>query len=573
MTSLLRASCLLPFVLGAACSGGGSDAPSSDDAASDDAGAQSDAASSDGADVTPPAVPTISSYLGTNVSGDLTDVDLVHVLAPFDTPAASKDAHGLPVAGASGKSTTDVGFLLPTGDYTLSYRGDGAVAVSGVGTLSGAFTTTGDVHHAKVHVTHTPHEFGHLLTLTITNGAGQTVSDLHLRMPGFDYDAKDVFLPQFLALLKPFRALRFMDWEHTNGSNVVHWSDRPQEDVFGSSPDGVSWEHIVELINVTGKDAWITIPEHVDDDYVTQLAQFLGAHLDFARIDAARTAQGFGTPFRLMVENSNETWNGGFTAFKTFLTEAQKDPTRYDAKYTGSYGPSWMAGNADLLRVGQYEADRLVQIAKIFRAQLGPKADMVAPVLSGWALGAVYSDVGLRFIRDHYGDPKTFITHVALAPYFTVDDAKTGSLADLFPALTAAIDDAKPQLADFAKLGAEWGLTIAAYEGGQGISGSANLNVKHLAQHDARMHDAYLHAFDTWHAALGDALFMHFTLAGSPDIPESFFQYGFWGSMQSVMEDPTTCTKDLPTLTGSESLDSVVHHCPKYAALLEQLPK
>jgi hypothetical protein len=363
-----------------------------------------------------------------------------------------------------------------------------------------------------------------------------------------------------------------MDWEATNNSKLESWSDRARADVFGSSPNGKPWERIVELVNLTGKDAWITIPEHASDDYVTQLAKFLATNLDFGRIGAARTAQGFSTPFRLYLENSNETWNGGFTAYKTFLAAAQKDAARYEGKYAGSYGPSWMSGNADLMRVGQYEADRLVAIAKIFRAQLGSAADMVAPVLSGWALGPVYSDAGLRFIRDHHGDPKTFVSHVAFAPYFGPDDKDTGNLATLFTATTADIDAKVPVYEQFAALAKEWGVGIVAYEGGQGIAGMSNLNVKHVAQHDKRMYDAYVHYLDTWHKAFGDSLFMHFSLAGTPDIPENIFQYGFWGSIAGVMEDPATCANDLPTLTGTEPIPSVVHHCPKYRALMEQVP-
>ena len=50
-------------------------------------------------------------------------------------------------------------------------------------------------------------------------------------------------------------------------------------------------------------------------------------------------------------------------------------------------------------------------------------------MLSGWALGAVYSDDGLQFIKTNYGDPKDYISYVALAPYFaTADDTTTGAL-------------------------------------------------------------------------------------------------------------------------------------------------
>jgi hypothetical protein len=55
----------------------------------------------------------------------------------------------------------------------------------------------------------------------------------------------------------------------------------------------------------------------------------MATNLDFTRIAAARQAAGFTTPFQLIVENSNETRNTGFTANATFLVltiERHDDP-------------------------------------------------------------------------------------------------------------------------------------------------------------------------------------------------------------------------------------------------------
>lgn len=65
---------------------------------------------------------------------------------------------------------------------------------------------------------------------------------------------------------------------------------------------------------------------------------------------------------------------------------------------------------------------------------------------------------------------------------------------------------------------------------------------------------------------------MHFSLAGSPGIPESFFQYGYWGALEGIGLDLATCGADLPTLTGAEPIATVAGNCPKYRALAEQVP-
>jgi hypothetical protein len=564
----------------AACGGSGSsptDGGGGDDTGGGgpDAGGGGDSGLADGGEgggVNPH--PTISSWVGTNVDGDLPRVDITYQLQPFDTPAAQKDANGYPVAGASGTSSTDIGFVLTTGMYKISYKGTGTLTVSGIGQLVGSWTSANGEQQAAVQITASPGQFGHFLTLAIANGAGQTVTDVHVYYPGFDYDSPTLFLPQFIQILAPFRAMRFMGWEATNGSTLANWTDRPSAAVYGASKFGEPYEHIAELVNVTGKDAWVNVPEHATDAFVHSFAQFLAQKLDFTRIQAARDAAGFTTPFQIMVENSNETWNMGFTAYATFLAAANAMPSRYTGTYAGTYGPSWMSQSSDLMKVGQFEGDRLVQIGNIFRQEFGAvgKADAVAPVLSGWALGAVYSDVALRFIQANYGDPKTLVRYVAMAPYFGPDDAQTGALGTLFTSAQTNITSMDPVFQDFAKLTKAYGLEMAAYEGGQGISGATNLPIKHLAQHDIRMYQAYGAYFAQWQKDFGKALFMHFTLAYSGSPPENIYQYGFWGSIISVLEDPTKCSPNLPMLIGTEDVTTVVHHCPKYRALMEQVP-
>jgi len=520
-----------------------------------------------------PVTPTVSTWLGTNVSADLARVDITHQLQPFDTPPNQKDANGYPVAGASGKSSTDIGFVLPSGSYKIAYVGTGTLTVSGIGKLSGSWTQSGGEQRATIDITGTPGAFGNFLTLQITNAQGQTVTNIRILSPGFDYASPPVFLPSFITLLKPFRALRFMDWEETNNSTIASWSNHPTSSSFGQSAYGEPWEHIVELVNETGKDCWVTVPEHADDAYIHAMAQYLRANLDFSRIDAARASQGFAKPFEVIVEDSNETWNQGFTAYATFAAIAQGNTTKYDGKYTGTFGPSWMTNDAALMKVAQVHGDRLANIGNIFKKDFTDHASVVKPALSGWALGAGFSDASLLFIKAHYGDPKSYVSYVALAPYFaTADDTTTGSLGALFPALDQNITDMLPALQDFAKLGAQYGIAIAGYEGGQSITGNTNLTVKHLAQLDARMHDTYVKYLAEWKQVFGASLFMHFSLAGILGMPENIYQYGFWGSIASVQIDPATCGKNLPTLTGNEDPKTEAAHCPKYQALAEQVP-
>ncbi len=535
----------------------------------------SDATAGDAGDGGVKPQPTVSSWLGTNIAADLPRVDVTYQLTPFDTPAAQLDANGYPVAGASGTSSTDIGFVLPSGTYKIQYKGAGTLTVSGIGALGGAWQAASGEERNTLQITGTPGAFGNFLKLTVSNGPGQAVQDIHIYSPGFDFDSTTTFLPRFVSLLGPFRAMRFMDWESTNNSTLADWADRPTAAHFGQSSAGEPYEHIVGLVNETGKDCWITVPEHATDDFIAQFASFMAQNLDFASIQAARDRAGFTTPFQVIVENSNETWNQGFSAYATFLAAANANTARYTGAYAGAYGPSWMTQSADLMKVAQFEADRLVSIGAAFRAAFDGvgHASAIAPVLSGWALGAAYSDEGLQFIQANYGDPKKYVSYVAQAPYFsTADDTTTGALDTLFPALEEDIQGMEATFQDFARLGAQYGVGIVAYEGGQSLTGTTNQATKHLAQHDERMYEAYGAYLALWKKDFGPSLFMHFSLAGEPGLPESIYQYGFWGSIIGVLEDPATCEPNLPTLNGTEAIASVVHHCPKYRALAEQVP-
>jgi hypothetical protein len=66
---------------------------------------------------------------------------------------------------------------------------------------------------------------------------------------------------------------------------------------------------------------------------------------------------------------------------------------------------------------------------------------------------------------------------------------------------------------------------------------------------------------------------MHFSLCEDPGTPEFIYQYGFWGSIDGVLENTSTCGMNLPTLTGTEDPTMLVgKYCPKYQALSEQVP-
>lgn len=108
-------------------------------------------------------------------------------------------------------------------------------------------------------------------------------------------DGGALFNPDFLARVEVVRALRFMDWMSTNGSEQVEWDDRPHLTDATWAVRGVPVEVMVRLANETGTDPWFTLPHQVSDDYVRAFAEIVRDTLD--------------PRLKVHAEWSNEVWN------------------------------------------------------------------------------------------------------------------------------------------------------------------------------------------------------------------------------------------------------------------------
>lgn len=110
--------------------------------------------------------------------------------------------------------------------------------------------------------------------------------------------AGEIFNPEWLSIIQPFRALRFMDWLKTNNSNLVEWADRPLVSDRSWADVGVPYEIIITLANKLNKDIWINIPHKANPEYIESLAKLLYKSLD--------------EHLKIYVEYSNEVWNRQF---------------------------------------------------------------------------------------------------------------------------------------------------------------------------------------------------------------------------------------------------------------------
>jgi hypothetical protein len=129
------------------------------------------------------------------------------------------------------------------------------------------------------------------------------------------------FHTAFLDKIAPFKCIRFMNWMKTNGSTVTSWSQRTPANWYDQSDNntaGVAYEYLVELCNITQKDAWICIPHQATNAYMTQMAAFFKNNLN--------------PSLHIWIEYSNEVWNWGFPQ-SNWVTDNGPSNISYPRRY------------------------------------------------------------------------------------------------------------------------------------------------------------------------------------------------------------------------------------------------
>lgn len=123
-------------------------------------------------------------------------------------------------------------------------------------------------------------------------------------------ERRERFNPDWIAQIKQFSVLRFMDWMSTNGSAIRDFSELADESYssWGQrlDPDIRKREHgpkaavhpslICEIANLTGCNVHVCIPVGATDDFVTDFSKYFRDH----------------TSVEVTYELSNECWNWGF---------------------------------------------------------------------------------------------------------------------------------------------------------------------------------------------------------------------------------------------------------------------
>lgn len=405
----------------------------------------------------------------------------------------------------------------PSGSYTVLYDGSGRLEFWNAATVAtrspGRITL--DVDASR----------GNFWLRIMETDPANPVRNIRVLMPGFaDRTSEQPFHPRFLEYWQGVAAVRFMDWMHTNGSTITHWSERPTLKHATCSKHGVPVEHMIALANTLRADPWFCMPHLADDAYVRKFAQMVREQLR--------------PELKVWIEYSNEVWNGQFAQHRHAAQRGQE---------LGLAEKPWEAA-------WHYTAVRSCQLFAIWESVF-EGAERLVRVLPSQAAVTHVSEQILNF-QDASGRADV----LAIAPYISCNVPRSGkelttSVVEKWTvdqALDYMEQTALPQAVQRIRaqkgIADQHGLRLVAYEAGQhmvGVGGGENnetvTRLFHAANAHPRMGDIYRQYYEAWSDAGGDLL-CHFSSISQ------WSKWGSWGLMQYADQDPADSPKFQATL-------------------------
>ncbi|KAK7099795.1 hypothetical protein V1264_022849 [Littorina saxatilis] len=402
-----------------------------------------------------------------------------------------------------------------SGRYTVLYDGQGHIDFSLVG-----HTVHYDGQGRMIVEFPSIKNGGIFMKITATNPS-DPIHNVRVLLPGYENTyLRFPFHPLHLEFLKRFSEIRFMDFLHTNGHGPepTTWATRKTTDFHSQAgEEGGAIEHLVQLVNTVGVNAWINVPHAADDDYVKQLATYVHQHI---RPD-----------LHVYVEYSNEVWNGIFR----------------QTKYTREQGAHLFPSDEPFKQGMRYHNKRATEIANIWKSVWGSQKNRVTTVYA-WQTGYQgYYDQALIDL----GSRKSSFDALAITGYFGCDKATTKH-ADQFVHMTPQqiqhlcdtdLPNVKASFAHYVDVAKAHGLKLVMYEGGPSImegsaisgnhgSSTAGVTDKAISFHrDPHIQKPVEDVLDTWYNTVSKAtfnqppggLFNYFASVSTPS------KYGSWG--------------------------------------------
>ncbi len=324
---------------------------------------------------------------------------------------------------------------------------------------------------------------------------------------------KDPYLPEFIDFCRPFHALRFMDWMHTNDSLESEWKNRKKTTFYtmvGSGGDleklygkhegvapskfllsgGVAIEICIDLCNRLGVNAWFNVPHQATDDYIEQFARLVKDKLD--------------PRLKVYCEFSNELWNDQFLQSDWLKTSKYAVPAHKEGAFGSSIVDKLKHTHPDdhAERAGAVFRRCFAIWEKVFSGSDRSRLVRVCAVQLAWTES---SEKTLKYCMENGG-----VDALAPSGYFgpgkieykhwrergaslTADEV----IADLN---TAFERDTAKWTRDTAVLARNYNVSYVTYEGGQHVQPERQEELPYMpslasAQKHAGMYDLYIRNF------------------------------------------------------------------------------
>ncbi|BDS10623.1 T9SS C-terminal target domain-containing protein [Aureispira anguillae] len=423
--------------------------------------------------------------------------------------------------------------LYPGGNYRLIAAGTGQIRLWGAAT--GTFTCPVDT------LVMVDSSLGRIMLEIDTSISTDPVRNIRFIMPGFENSyASQPFNPKLLDFLNDFQTIRFMDWMETNNSPNVFWSDRNKPNYYSQTLDnGVAYEYIIQLCNLTQKDPWICIPHRANDQYITEMARLFRDALD--------------PNLKIYIEYSNEVWNGVFA--QRYYADSMGNALAYSGNPWEQSRKFYAKRTADVFRIFEHEFQGNSRLIKVIANQAA----------NSWLTNYIIE----QFNDSTYNPTQVQADVVAIAPYFAGrvanDIGNSGSINsvtvnDIIDSMELSLTlayswmDANKVVAD------THNLELVAYEGGQHLranstyaNDTAYVNKLTAANRHPRMQDLYCAYLDYWFDSTQAGIFCNYNSHGL------YGRYGSWG-VKEYMED-TLSPKylGLQNCVFSYNIDTTVH--------------
>ncbi len=400
----------------------------------------------------------------------------------------------------------DLDSAMPMGKYRLISKGKGQIRLR-FG-AAGIFNSPVDT---LVNVT------GQVSLELLSSDVIDPISDIKFIYPQYkDTYANKLFTDEFITFISGFQVIRFMDFTRTNNSNVEKWGDRTLKTNFTqAASNGVAWEHVIDLCNLTHKNAWINIPHKADDNYILELATMLKSKID--------------PELKIYIEYSNEVWNSIFDQNNYAANEAEK---------LGYSGQPWE-------RTWKYTAKRSADVFHIFDGIFNDDNRLIK-VIPSQAANSWLSNQIITFFEDpFYNLNGVKADALGIAPYFGGNVANgivanglvsTISVAEIVELMRQSIPTSSAWIKDSKIVANNHGLDLICYEGGQHLVGNGgNENNTELtaklnaANHHPDLEEAYCEYMDNWYAESED-LMCHFSSHSK------YTKWGSWGVKETMLD-------------------------------------